>query len=346
MGATGPDYGYTGYFANDRLDSCVSLEDEVLHYNYDANGNITAAVLYDASNSPVFYDSMTYDSNNRKIKHIKGQGSYDNVNEYVYDNNGKLIAVSLVSLDMNNITVTNAYTDSVFYVGGMDSVVSYFLNGSIMEINQISRAYQTGGLNDSVYVYYPNSNELDKYIYHRNAANQLIRMDVYYEGTLEDQSLITYNAGGDVILLEAQSVDNNTIEKYYAEAFTYDNDGNLLKFNTYNLYDDGNSEWLSEDGSYEFVFYYREGEPAGVAHLSKEKIKLYPNPADDMIHISMADAVIRNITVLDISGRVMLRQEISNKTEVKLNISNLTNGNYFIQIGTDKGAGTSKFVKF
>lgn len=79
----------------------------------------------------------------------------------------------------------------------------------------------------------------------------------------------------------------------------------------------------------------------------KLSIVLYPNPANDLLTITLDQirAINKSIlTVYSIEGRMLLQQFITqNKTE--LDISGLSNGIYFIKVtGSDKSS-ILKFVK-
>lgn len=74
-----------------------------------------------------------------------------------------------------------------------------------------------------------------------------------------------------------------------------------------------------------------------------ESVIVYPNPANDFILVK-ADTNIKQIELFDIQGRVleMLTQK---ENAVKFNISNKTNGIYFLRITTEKGIKIEKLVK-
>jgi hypothetical protein len=71
-------------------------------------------------------------------------------------------------------------------------------------------------------------------------------------------------------------------------------------------------------------------------------IKIYPNPAKDFITIENSDIILSKIEVLDLSGKVILKQE-DNSNKITIDISNLEKGTYFIKINEFKEP--IKFVK-
>ncbi len=70
-------------------------------------------------------------------------------------------------------------------------------------------------------------------------------------------------------------------------------------------------------------------------------IEIYPNPANDKLYISEKNYAVNSIEVFDVNGRNIKSVEKLSSIDV----SNLSNGIYFIRIKTDKGEFNKKFVK-
>ena len=74
---------------------------------------------------------------------------------------------------------------------------------------------------------------------------------------------------------------------------------------------------------------------------NKKGFSIFPNPANTYLQVKSENLKGKNIEALDITGKVV-KQVKSNKTqEIKLDISDLQNGVYFIKIGTQ----VQKFIK-
>jgi hypothetical protein len=72
-------------------------------------------------------------------------------------------------------------------------------------------------------------------------------------------------------------------------------------------------------------------------------ITIYPNPANEFITIQTGiDLVDLNFTIIDVTGRIVLRDNLKNKREV--DISHLPQGLYFVRLG-DASKVILKFVK-
>ena len=72
-----------------------------------------------------------------------------------------------------------------------------------------------------------------------------------------------------------------------------------------------------------------------------EKITIVPNPTSNYLNID-SEKEIKSINVIDVAGRVT---SIKNFTNNKIDVSNLSNGIYFIEVQTNDGAFKSKFIK-
>jgi hypothetical protein len=82
---------------------------------------------------------------------------------------------------------------------------------------------------------------------------------------------------------------------------------------------------------------------SSVNDLKDNQLKVYPNPAFDMLVIENSLTISR-ILVLDIQGKLIL-QEYPNAQSVTIETAHYLNGIYLLQIFTSEGILTSKFVK-
>ncbi|MGH2667429.1 T9SS type A sorting domain-containing protein [Flavobacterium sp.] len=76
------------------------------------------------------------------------------------------------------------------------------------------------------------------------------------------------------------------------------------------------------------------------------KIAVYPNPASDFIMISNTSNIeINEVNIVDVNGRTVKLFNPKSDQDVKMNISDLTAGIYFMDINTSEGSATKKIVK-
>jgi hypothetical protein len=73
-------------------------------------------------------------------------------------------------------------------------------------------------------------------------------------------------------------------------------------------------------------------------------ISLYPNPAKENVTVSMdkGQAVISQVNVLDITGKVVLTQNAVSAHQVVLNTENFTKGIYLVNVKLANGASATK----
>ncbi|NOX48088.1 MAG: T9SS type A sorting domain-containing protein [Chlorobi bacterium] len=82
---------------------------------------------------------------------------------------------------------------------------------------------------------------------------------------------------------------------------------------------------------------------AGITFVNEDvmtQIKVFPNPAKDVISIS-SPLKIQSIVILDMIGKQILVKEV-NQESINLNISGLDSGLYFVNLKTEEGIVTKK----
>ena len=85
--------------------------------------------------------------------------------------------------------------------------------------------------------------------------------------------------------------------------------------------------------------------PVGIAENTPLTATLYPNPAHNTLTVESASP-IREITVYDMTGRaVMVRANHHSTQRWDINVASLHTGIYIVNVITDKGTKTAKFVK-
>ena len=73
---------------------------------------------------------------------------------------------------------------------------------------------------------------------------------------------------------------------------------------------------------------------------------IYPNPGNNVVNLTVKNGLsVNEITMIDINGRTV--KAISNvlDAEIEINVSDLTSGVYMLNVKTEEGVATSKFIK-
>ena len=124
---------------------------------------------------------------------------------------------------------------------------------------------------------------------------------------------------------------------------------------------DDSTAFFIKDGEgdiYKLIFTYWAGSGSGNLALNKEVvslssvgdivenneiISLYPNPANEVLNISLGEEQFDGqVIISDVSGRKVYGSDFNGK--ISVNVSNLTNGIYFVTIHNDNFKETQKLI--
>ncbi|MFT4973514.1 MAG: hypothetical protein ACI9JY_002723 [Saprospiraceae bacterium] len=134
-----------------------------------------------------------------------------------------------------------------------------------------------------------------------------------------------------------------------------DNWGDGLAAGAYFKVTDGNGNIIFEAGSFTDYanrtvaadFSVGTNEIAGL-----ENFKIYPNPTDAnaVVNLDLLENLTANLTITDLSGRLLMTQDLGQKTagnhQVELNLNAFPAGVYYVRLTSEKGIATEKVVKF
>ena len=77
--------------------------------------------------------------------------------------------------------------------------------------------------------------------------------------------------------------------------------------------------------------------------LAKTDVKLYPNPAKEMVTIEVNNGTKNVITLMDLSGKTIETIQ-SNKAFTNINLTHLQSGIYFVNISNENGSVTQRLI--
>lgn len=80
------------------------------------------------------------------------------------------------------------------------------------------------------------------------------------------------------------------------------------------------------------------------SELGENKLKLFPNPTSDVLHINITDAPLADILIHNSVGQLLIEKQFTG-TANSLNISKLPKGVYFIRVKTGRQIFNHKIVK-
>ncbi|MCR5862441.1 T9SS type A sorting domain-containing protein [Flavobacterium sp. J372] len=82
---------------------------------------------------------------------------------------------------------------------------------------------------------------------------------------------------------------------------------------------------------------------AGTADFSANSFKMYPNPANGMVTLKLAEADKADVTITDVLGKTVLSAKMSSH-EQNINITALTSGMYFVKVTAEGQSATKKLI--
>jgi hypothetical protein len=178
---------------------------------------------------------------------------------------------------------------------------------------------------------------------------ELVNFEGWYNGSVNELHWTTLSEINSDKFEVQKSIDGlnfYTIGNVHAQGSSYDaanykfNDDNpIAGINYYSL------KMIDLDGSYEFSNTIAINIPGS----SETVIQLYPNPANDVLNVSISSAN-SNITieVMDVIGKILMvnsYKNISQSNNIQLNISHLPAAAYYVSIKNVSTGEVSK-VKF
>ncbi|MGF1555025.1 T9SS type A sorting domain-containing protein [Paucihalobacter sp.] len=79
-----------------------------------------------------------------------------------------------------------------------------------------------------------------------------------------------------------------------------------------------------------------------ISELSKQQLKLYPNPVQDYLFLDTCGATVLDFKIIDLTGQIILDVPTPNE---KVDLSHLSTGAYLVYLTTNQGRWSQKIVK-
>ena len=84
---------------------------------------------------------------------------------------------------------------------------------------------------------------------------------------------------------------------------------------------------------------------SGMDELGTSNWNLYPNPAKDVLNVTIQNSQANEWLIVDVYGKTILH-EVAHGNQLQLNTQNLSNGTYFVRVNFVNGSSSVKsFVK-
>ncbi|WP_417859233.1 T9SS type A sorting domain-containing protein [Xanthomarina gelatinilytica] len=239
-------------------------------------------------------------------------------------NNGNTLDVVITNSTFINNDYNSTYGNSITASG--NGSVNLNVNNTIFWQNTVNGTAATRDISDGL------DSTYDVFI--RNSIAN-VSSNAGTNGTFSATNVTTLDPATDNLNLDAEykptSASNYIVDQgdnaYYDIALFGDLDlsGNDRVFNT-----------TIDLGAYE----YNSTLSVDDISLDENTVKLYPNPATDVVNIK-TNQTIKNVRVFNVNGQKVL--DIANQSQI--NISNLPTGMYFLNINTNQSNQTIKILK-
>ena len=81
----------------------------------------------------------------------------------------------------------------------------------------------------------------------------------------------------------------------------------------------------------------------GINEFSVQNLSIYPNPVQNELFIELGKVQVAEIYILDLTGKVV--KSVANKNTKSIDVSSLTQGVYILEVVTENGVLTNRFIK-
>jgi hypothetical protein len=142
-------------------------------------------------------------------------------------------------------------------------------------------------------------------------------------------------------ILRALAASDITKELWNSSMKSTDDPGNYAKFNCPTIAN--GKVYLATFSNKLVVYGLQKGVVTGISKENSFLPRLYPNPAKDIFKIYNPDDLPVSIKVIDLSGRIIYEADVIDNDD-EMNVANLANGIYVVQIKTGHGVFVRKLI--
>lgn len=250
---------------------------------------------------------------------------------YIGSNEDKVVIVDVT--DKTNpvlISVVTYTNDAYTHQGWFTEDLNYFILGD--EIDELNFGFNTRNI---VFDFTDLDNPQLSFEYSGPTSatdhNGYVDGDKFY--------LANYKAGMRVIDI-SDIANGNMTETGYFDVFINGNSaGYDGAWNVYPYFESGNiliSSLKYSSPDYVPGFYLVKSSTLSVDDNSLSNFSLYPNPSINSVELNSTNTPISEISIYDLSGKLLLSKKYNSEININLNISNLASGIYLLKINNKK----------
>lgn len=328
--------------ANDAVTKMNDASATAIEVNYHANGKIESQIEY---YTPTDWekDSAIYDSNNRLIAHYKFSSDRDFLleNTYTYDANGNKIVRTYSEYDVNSDR-ESGIIDSLFAASAnVDSVMTYYWNEvyDLFELTTITLVTLNNNKVASLQMIDMANVDTMSAQFARNNAGMVT--NVYMMEGVDTSGVIHANYNSNTDLVETYATFQGF--QFGRTLFTYDANRNMTELLTFAQ--GMNNLWMHDDGDVKVNIYYQDKDGTSISKLTNVAFNVYPNPTNSAVTVAAKEA-ISSVNIYDVAGRMVKTIVMKAGTQqTTVDVSNLAEGAYQLEVNTATGKGTQQFIK-
>jgi len=82
----------------------------------------------------------------------------------------------------------------------------------------------------------------------------------------------------------------------------------------------------------------------GIDDIREEMVKVYPNPANELINLELSQNSNYEVEIIDVTGKVLIYKELTENIE-QINISELNSGLYFVKVSNRSESNVTRLIK-
>jgi hypothetical protein len=335
------NYYITGIIENNS--GLLSFNTKTLEQNFTGFTNFSNITEIDMATGKIYSltaDSMDYFS----VNEYDIQTGLDSLLGVVYEPGTNGIVVDAIAFNSN---------DGILYYIGYDNVPNTILYSIPVRNEEFSYSKTVIVSDDPIGAYFG--------LNYDNVNDKLFALNMAYDstGNFSGTSLVEIKTlTGEVIqrsplqefygfVAGSSAFDQNT-GSYLVSAIDTNNIQKMIVFDTYtNTYVNGFSPaGVSEIACDNTVFATETYITTAIKERQTDRISFFPNPADTKLTVTIdrENSGDVQISVYDITGKLVLQQHLRNVNQVILDVSSLQPGLYMLKTETKEWARTSKLI--
>lgn len=320
------------YNSNNQTTNIFYGSSLIYNLTYNTNNKVSKVAFYNFSITPYSELYILYDA--------KGRRGYDYT---IASNTGDTTARSYFAYDANdNLLVVETHNKNAANTW----YVNYQLKNTYDNNNRIIKSttkYSTGGVLSNAYQDTFSYNGAARYpSYHRQ---DFWASFSWMPESLEVAHLNTQNLPDSICVFDS-TYTSTTADTISMTVYEYDSSELFIQKDYRFEYQNGVFNPLP------FIvnkrYYYEEHFPVSIATTQANDIdiKIYPNPANNLLHIDADPLEDVSLNIYDYTGRILI-SSFYNKLPDEVDIHELAAGNYILSISNTKNEilCTNKFIK-